>query len=68
MFFRRAKHGLAVILSQALSGDTVDAEHQSLHTREDLRGITYGFYKASLERGSVSDFQKRIDVVQVYLP
>lgn len=68
MFFGRAKDGLAVILNQALNGDAVDAEHQSLHTWVDVSEITYCFNKTPLERGGVSDFQERVDIVQVNLP
>jgi hypothetical protein len=55
-------------LVEAEDRHTVYGEHESFQGRIDASHVTGGIDNAWLQSRSMSNFQQRIDVLQVYLP
>lgn len=64
----RFKNCKAFVLAEAQKGDAVDTEHERRQGGLDAGHAAGGFYDACLQSGSVCDFKKRIDVVDIDLP
>lgn len=68
MFPWRAKHGTAFALDETQNGHAIDTEHERRQGGLDACHVAGSVYDASLQGGSVGDFEQRIDVVEVDLP
>lgn len=64
----RTKHSETLVLAEAQNGHAINADHERCQGGLDAGHVRGGVYDACLQGGSVSDFEQRIDVVNIDLP